>query len=714
LRKAWVRKVDPVGLHGFKQGELTLDGLEPGLNLVVARNATGKSTLAKAIGLLFDPAKCERDHLILGVIDGRDGERHVQAKRKAERYPGFPGEYDQYQLDLLRLIEGFKSGQSPLDAEIADGMRFTAAPAVGMQRLSEVIDAKGARQRLVEARREKAAVADVEDRIPRLQVQVDESQKAQRLAEAVEALERRNLSETRLTQLAAEVDGIALKLPGIGLQKADASAIGKTLLENLKRALARFAEADRKLRNVRADGKRAGSVLEMSARAALDSLATELAQLGSEIAGADRRHREEISKASAARNQALRLLPNEEDDAFPSPSAEDFETLIAAASQADASRLARLQSAAFQSMLEDWRRGRSEPDPEIERKLQRLIAWLSSETTPTADRRPLMIAAVLIAFAVGGAFLDSLPLRLVVAAIAACLAAVVYFRGPSTDLARPEIGDLVGSHPDPAKVAALLESLSQQRALGDIEKQLDSKASIAPPSFDWSPISGELRLKCQNPYALAPLSTSLSAYHQAAIGVAESNERLAFLREAESEKREKLHDIFASYGFPAQAGQELDAVDAFKAWFECDQDLERAEADALAAEGALKAFLTENGIARISDPEEALAELNRRSPVAQKFQAAVREIENLESLIARESPDGDLLRNALDGREQEAMVASELAAIRRRLEAVATELPARQQELSDARSKVQAAERAAIPEREYAYEAALSKVEVKF
>ena len=40
VRKAWVRKVDPVGLHGFKQGDLTLDGLEPGLNLVLARNAT--------------------------------------------------------------------------------------------------------------------------------------------------------------------------------------------------------------------------------------------------------------------------------------------------------------------------------------------------------------------------------------------------------------------------------------------------------------------------------------------------------------------------------------------------------------------------------------------------------------------------------------------------------------------------------------------------
>ena len=108
-------------------------------------------------------------------------------------------------------------------------MRFETAPPVGMQRLSEVTAAKEARQRLVEARREKAGVAEVEDRLPHLQAQVDEAQKGKRFAEALEALEQRGHTEERLAQLRAEMQSLIQKAPGLDLQKSDSANLGKTL-----------------------------------------------------------------------------------------------------------------------------------------------------------------------------------------------------------------------------------------------------------------------------------------------------------------------------------------------------------------------------------------------------------------------------------------------------------------------------------------------------
>ena len=129
------------------------------------------------------------------------------------------------------------------------------------------------------------------------------------------------------------------------------------------------------------------------------------------------------------------------------------------------------------------------------------------------------------------------------------------------------------------------------------------------------------------------------------------------------------------------------------------------------AEGSLKVFLTENGILESADLEDAVAELNRRSQSAQKYQITLREVENLEFSISQQAPDAEAIRMAFGEGPVEP---AQLQELRKRYEAEASELTARQQALSDAKAKVQAAERAAIPEREHAYEAALSKVEVKF
>jgi energy-coupling factor transporter ATP-binding protein EcfA2 len=702
-RKVWVRQVDPVGINGFKQGEIALRELQPGLNLVLAKNATGKSTLAKSIGLLFDPAKFERDkqQIVLGILDGHDGERHVQAKRKGGRYPGFPGEADQYQLDLLKLVEGFKSDQSPLDAEIGDGMRFTPAPPVGMQRIGEVSNAKDARQRLIDARREKALIAETEDNLPRLQALVDEAEFAKVALDTLRAFEAKLTTETRLATLQKDLAETAKAHPGIERQKEDAATVGKTLLEGLARSLNSFGDAETKLKNAHPDGQRPKKPLSLKDRSALESVAAELSSLEAQIASAQRDHQSELAKAAAARDQAFHLLPTEDHSDLPSATAQDFEKLIAIAGQADAARVSGLQAEAFQNMLRDWQQDSAPHDPDLDKKIQRIFAWLTQPILPATPRLIPIFVGIALAFIVVAAT-PILAARIAFAILAIAIAAFALLKKP-TQAERPDITDLTkGSEP-----IAVWESLTTQKARLEIEKQLEAKSKIPPTTVDWQGLASELRLKCQNPYSLAPLATSLSLYHQASVAAEASKARLESLTKDATTKQNTLKKLFQTFDYPVNEGQELHAVEAFKSWFNYTLELEKAEQNALAAETSLKEFLKENGIAETKDPEKALALLNQRVQFAQKYRAAGQEAETMRLSLENYALDEAQLKEILPN-------PTELTSQKRKYEALAVELPDRRQALSDARSKVQAAEKASIPDREHEYETALSKVEVKF
>ena len=102
-------------------------------------------------------------------------------------------------------------------------------------------------------------------------------------------------------------------------------------------------------------------------------------------------------------------------------------------------------------------------------------------------------------------------------------------------------------------------------------KELEAKAKISPPEFSWEPLAASLRLKCQNPYALAPLATSLSAYHGASISAVEAGGRLSQLQSEAEEARIAIRRIFEEFDFPVVSGQEIPAARAFKSWFDYDR-----------------------------------------------------------------------------------------------------------------------------------------------
>lgn len=69
MSKVVVRLVQPAHLNGVRPGELVLNDLHDGLTVICAPNASGKSTLAEAIGLLFRPNERSGDFSVTGLIE---------------------------------------------------------------------------------------------------------------------------------------------------------------------------------------------------------------------------------------------------------------------------------------------------------------------------------------------------------------------------------------------------------------------------------------------------------------------------------------------------------------------------------------------------------------------------------------------------------------------------------------------------------------------
>ena len=164
-----------------------------------------------------------------------------------------------------------------------------------------------------------------------------------------------------------------------------------------------------------------------------------------------------IRRCDCSEAKARRILPK--------PNTADFEALIAAASQADASRLSRLQADAFQSMREDWGKKQGDADPNLERKLQRLVSWFAAEPSQARDSRVLWLTVV----AILGAFIEvaasSIVFAVAIAVLVAIVAVVIFFRRPSHS-GRPDIAELLDEPVTAASAAGLIESLSPAKGVG--------------------------------------------------------------------------------------------------------------------------------------------------------------------------------------------------------------------------------------------------------
>lgn len=688
-------------LHDFERGELVLEGLGEGLNVVWAPNAVGKSTLAKAIGIIFDPGKCDPKASVDAIVVDDRGKRRVSSHRKGLRFPGFAGEYDQYQLDLLDMLNGFKGRRSPIDDELGEGMEFKAAPPpTAKSRFTEVVDALDARNELDKARIQKARVAGDEDRIPELRVQVEAARQARAQVQALEQLQRFLGAQEELATLRDGLADALVKEPGVLDQSPDACPHATTLLENLESTRAAVEEANVRLAEFAPEGPHPPGPLTEADRSALKLALTELTEARSVLRTAQQRTLQETARAKTARDQAILLTKDASPDDLPAPTEEQLRELVAAAGRADAARMDGIRMNAYSGMLEDWRATHPPMSDQSERELRGLLDGTGAK--PPGDRRAPMLLALAVLAAGGLVASSDSVIRLVLALVALSAGAAAWF------FLRPRIEARAGS------AAPRIEELLSQKAAASVERDLESRSKVSGATFDWAAVSKDLAIRCQDPYQLATVATTLSAYviaREEAL-VAEETERHA--KDRVNDAAVAIAALVGRYGFPNEPGPEEATSEAFLGWFDAAANLER-ERDRLGkAEAGLRRHLAANGLPATGDLAEAVADLKRREPLAKMCREVRNRIQHLEGDVKAIELQHDTLQSVLETAEPTEVTASEISAALARLRGVDRELDERQEALSKAVLKVEQAEVATLPEKTDAYEQALGKVELKW
>jgi hypothetical protein len=206
MSKIWVQTIAPNNLHGFKTSQLGLQGLQDGLNLIFASNATGKSTLAKAMLSLFQPEGLELGATVNGTVFNGLELQSISKRRKDGSFPGF----------LPSLLQGLGKG-SQVEQILGRGYEFPQTPKIPRSdRLNAV--AKERLRVLKDARKLKLALVNDEQKLPELESRLRRAELANEMRRCLQdLLKRRGLIYEREEYLQRHRE-LSSRYPGLELQ----------------------------------------------------------------------------------------------------------------------------------------------------------------------------------------------------------------------------------------------------------------------------------------------------------------------------------------------------------------------------------------------------------------------------------------------------------------------------------------------------------------
>ncbi len=633
MSRVVVRSLTPDGLHGFVRGELALTELGDGLNVVYAPNAAGKSTLARALGLLLNPGDAPPDVIIAGHVDDGSGPTPRQVRKKDREYPGFPGNPRQYSLDLLSLVEGFGKGERELLARVI-GEGVSTDPGTP-PRLSTPVSEFDALDRELKSQRARADRLVLEEaRLPDLERRTLEAKAAGEELKRLQSIRAYRELVRRLEETGKAREELLEDHPG--LERQDLGAVDGAQVRYRALCDARKAreEAEKQLGP--------GAALDESVLTAGRMTDAELGQLEAQVRGWDqlmgevRRAedglREASAKARTLREGILRLLPHEDPDSLPAPTATDVEAATAALRLEDAREAAQRKRDAAERLLAEWRIRHPAGEPPSAELLDALKAWLECETpSPGIDRRPLLLVgiagggAVLVAFA-GAAGWQWIA----VAAVAAAAVAVFIFGAPrlgpsrAAELLERIPAEVRGAAPDRRSILAAYDtrqrgSLTLQLA-SEMAAEIERSLREPLPEAEWPALAERLRIRLADPFTLEACASRLREYEAARVEV---ERRSAVLTEALDRSNRRLQAVrteLARFDFAApEAFSELDAgqwVAAFARRREACRRWSAACESLRVASDSLIRFLESQGVPPDDDLDARVSRLEARAAAA--------------------------------------------------------------------------------------------------
>lgn len=709
MSRVVVRSLTPDGLHGFVRGELALTELGDGLNVVYAPNAAGKSTLARALGLLLNPGDAPPDVIIAGHVDDGSGPTPRQVRKKDREYPGFRGNPRQYSLDLLSLVEGFGKGERELLARVI-GEGVSTDPGTP-PRLSTPVSELDALDRELKSQRARSEHLVLEEaRLPELERRTSEAKAAGEELKRLQSIRAYRELVRRLEEARAARCSLIEAHPGLERQDPGAADGTRVRYRALQEARKARVEAEKQLGP--------DAALDDAALTAGRMTDAELGQLEAQVRGWDQLMadvhraedglREANAKARALREGILQLTPDEDPDALPTPAVADVEAATSALRREDARAAAQRKRDAAERLLTEWRIRRPAGEPPPTELLDALKAWLECEA-PAAeiDRRPLLLVGI----AGGGAVLVAIAGAagwqwIAVGAVAAAAVAVFMLGAPrlgpsrAAELLERIPAEVRGPAPDRRSILAAYDA----RQRGSLTLQLASEMAAEIerflreplPESEWPALAERLRLRLADPFTLEACASRLREYEAARVEV---ERRRAVLEEALDRRNRRLEEVrteLARFDFSApEAFSELDGAqwvaafsrrrEACRRW-SAARDSVRELADLLAQ------FLDAQGVPCEEDLDARVGCLEARAAAATELAMLASRSSDLEQALQqhRLPETGEI--QALLGASLDEVTDEELEAGIARRESAQSDLETLTSEAATIREQLRAAE----------------------
>jgi len=651
MSRVTVVNVQPANLHGYKGGTLKLTELTPGLNIVYAPNAFGKSTLAKAIGLLFNPEKCDPGALIEGAVLVDETLQELRVGPKGPKFPYYPGDNDAYRHHLVELVTGLTGNdRQAVERLIGSGPVFNPAKVAK----PSTDKAKLARKELLEARKAKADLAQSEDRLPFLRQSLETAKKAGGQVGALEAI----LDwKSRLQEYAAcreAIDRLQAEFPGIERQSENAYRDAVELQRQLDGAAAEIQRATDKLATCSPSGDVPARALLQADRAELQDLGERWRVLRAEQEAVRGEIEGLLRKAQTARDQVLQAMGSDP-DALPPVTSDDLQEFTLVLDQFDSRHAASLQTAANEAVAKGWLESNGPFERNVESAIRALADWLKQEPALDPPKAPILLLGVAACCTLAAAALPELILRLPLAVVAICLVvfAELQRKQPAVSLERPPLPVLPSGvrSPEPnvpSVVEALLDSLSAQ-SRRQVYELLRARAGSAAEPFSWGSVSASAKLKCDNPLILGATIRALEAYQQGGRDIQEAKGREDKTVRVADETESRCAALLSGYGFESSAVSLPSRLNGFFAWMDAGTELNRSRTEVSEREAAFRKFLQCNGIEVNHDLAEAMVQLAARQRLVQQWKAQTDELRMLERLIAEPHDPWALVEGLFEG-----------------------------------------------------------------
>jgi len=718
MSRVVIRSIQPEGLHGFRRGQLLLDDLADSINVIFAPNATGKSTLAKAMGLLMNP-KGAGEATINGLVACDGVEESLTVRRKDDAFPGAPDRPEDYQLDIIRLLGGLDDTERrSLSQLVGRGLNIDPGvlPVVG--NAAAVKAATEARSNLVRARKQGDDAAEDESRLPQLQEAQRAAQAAQKGEQALRAWREHRAAEIRVEALRKETFELVSEFPGVKKQPAQATTTAKALVSALRSAEAAVATAQSQLVRSHPDGLTPTQPLSDTDQARLSALVRELAGARQALHTTQGEQTRKAAETAALRGALLRLVSQGDLSMLNDATVEDFAALTHAATEADQSRAKKAELAGYQRAKEEWLRRAPQATEDTEASIRAICQWLEASPVAAEDGRPQILAIIAVAGALLIAFLPALPVRIGLAVAVALAAGFVWsaMKPKVSADSRPRLAPSAGLNENSTATDAanLLSKLNLARAYSEAGRTLETLASEPTPTVEWQSIAQQLRLISNDPYQLASVSRAASDYLKA---IKDSAGFDAAVIDAESRvetARRGLTAFLNGFGFPHEPETPEHAEKPFIDWFARAEGLSTAnQAVGLQLE-KLADYLTDSGIPADGSLDERLETLDARENVGAKLRSLYTELDASEQILAKATIDPELVRSAL-GMEPEFATDEQIEDALVRLAEQASHRDEFYSQVVECNQRISDIEKnAALPQAEDRYAMAMRGVETKW